>query len=198
LLDLPRVVGTDPTNGLEITAQNGKYGPYLRRGEESRSLPSEESIFTVTVDDAVAIYAQPRTRGRGAPKAPLADLGDDPASGRRVVVKDGRFGPYVTDGEPNATLGRGDDIRHLTLERGLELLAIRRAKLIAEGKPAGKAPRKAAVKKAAPKKAAKKSTKKATAKKATKKAAAKKAAAKETAAKETTIEITGDEVSSRK
>ncbi|KGM09406.1 DNA topoisomerase I, partial [Cellulomonas bogoriensis 69B4 = DSM 16987] len=104
LLALPRVVGTDPESGDEITAQNGRYGPYLKKGTDSRSLPSEEAIFEITLEEALAIYAQPK-RGRGASAAaPLRELGEDPASKKPVVVKDGRFGPYVTDGETNATL----------------------------------------------------------------------------------------------
>ena len=147
LLSLPRVVGTDPGTGEEITAQNGRYGPYLKRGTDSRSLPSEEAMFTVTLEEAVALYAQPK-RGRGAAAAaPLRELGTDSASGKPVVVKDGRFGPYVTDGETNATLRKGDEVESVTLERAAELLAEKRAKGPAK-KPARKAPaRKVAAKK---------------------------------------------------
>ncbi|HYO85129.1 MAG TPA: type I DNA topoisomerase [Dermatophilaceae bacterium] len=127
LLRLPRVVGVDP-EGQEITAQNGRYGPYLKRGTDSRSLASESMIFDVTLEQALAIYAEPKQRGRAAPKPPLADLGVDPATERPVVVRDGRFGPYVTDGEVNATLPRGDDPATLTPERGFQLLADKRAK----------------------------------------------------------------------
>ncbi len=128
LLSLPRVVGTDPATGEEITAQNGRYGPYLKKGADSRSLPSEDAIFDVTVDEALAIYAQPK-RGRGASAtAPLRELGDDPVSNKPVVVKDGRFGPYVTDGETNATLRKDDAVEQITLERAAELLAEKRAK----------------------------------------------------------------------
>ncbi|PKQ32347.1 MAG: type I DNA topoisomerase [Actinobacteria bacterium HGW-Actinobacteria-2] len=129
LLSLPRVVGSD-AEGVEITAQNGRYGPYLKKGTDSRSLTSEDQIFTITLAEAEAIYAQPKTRGRGASSAagPLKELGDDPASGKPVVVKDGRFGPYVTDGETNATLRRTDSVEEITLERAAELLAEKRAK----------------------------------------------------------------------
>ena len=106
LLSLPRVVGVDPADGQEITAQNGRYGPYLKKGTDSRSLASEEQMFTVTLDEALAIYAQPKQRGRRAAQPPLRDLGADPVTGKQVLVKDGRFGPYVTDGETNATLRR--------------------------------------------------------------------------------------------
>jgi len=128
LLSLPRVVGADPESGAEITAQNGRYGPYLKKGTDSRTLPSEEAIFTVTLDEALAIYAQPK-RGRGATAAPpLRELGDDPVSGKPIVVKDGRFGPYVTDGTTNATLRKEDAVEAITPERAQELLAEKRAK----------------------------------------------------------------------
>ncbi|HYP45518.1 MAG TPA: type I DNA topoisomerase [Propionibacteriaceae bacterium] len=127
LMSLPRVVGTD-SDGVEITAQNGRYGPYLKKGTDSRSLTSEEQIFTVTLDEAQAIYAQPKQRGRAAAKPPLKELGPDPVSGAPMVVRDGRFGAYVTDGEFNATLRRGDEIETLTMERAAELLAEKRAK----------------------------------------------------------------------
>ncbi|WP_326598294.1 type I DNA topoisomerase [Streptomyces sp. NBC_01803] len=179
LLSLPRVVGTDPESGQEITAQNGRYGPYLKKGTDSRSLTSEEQLFTVTLDEALSIYAQPKQRGRAAAKPPLKELGEDPVTGQPVVVKDGRFGPYVTDGETNATLRRDDDPETITPERGYELLAEKRAKA-----PAKKtAAKKTAAKKTAAKKAPAKKT---TAKKApTKKTAAKKMAAGETPAGET-------------
>ena len=128
LLSLPRVVGTDPATGEEITAQNGRYGPYLKKGTDSRTLPSEEALFDVTLEGALAIYAQPK-RGRGqAAAAPLRELGNDPTSGKPVVVKDGRFGPYVTDGETNATLRKEDAVESVTLERAAELLAEKRAR----------------------------------------------------------------------
>ena len=127
LLSLPRVVGTDP-EGVEITAQNGRYGPYLKKGTDSRSLTSEEQIFTITTDEALAIYAQPKKRGRAAAKAPLRELGEDPNSKLPIVVKDGRFGPYVTDGKTNATLRKEDSVDQITPERAQELLAEKRAK----------------------------------------------------------------------
>lgn len=126
LLSLPRVVGVDP-DGVEITAQNGRYGPYLKRGTDSRTLPSEEAIFTTTLEEALAIYAQPK-RGRGATAAPpLRELGEDPTSGKPIVVKDGRFGPYVTDGETNRTLPRDVTPETITREQAVELLAEKRA-----------------------------------------------------------------------
>lgn len=176
LMSLPRVVGTD-AEGVEITAQNGRYGPYLKKGTDSRSLETEDQLFTITLDEALAIYAQPKQRGRAAAKPPLKELGTDPVSERPVVVKDGRFGPYVTDGETNATLRTGDSVEDITPERGYELLAEKRAK-----GPAKKTAKKAPAKKTAAKKtAAKKTTtaKKTAAKKTT---TAKTASAKTTAA----------------
>ncbi|MGI8645007.1 MAG: type I DNA topoisomerase, partial [Nocardioides sp.] len=164
LLSLPRVVGED-AEGMEITAQNGRYGPYLKKGADSRSLTTEDQLFTVSLDEALAIYAQPKQRGRAAAAPPLKELGNDPVSGQPVVVKAGRFGEYVTDGEYNATLRKDDSVEAITLERAAELLADRR-----ERGPAQKT--------------AKKSAKK-SGKKATKKTAAKKTAAKKTAAKAT-------------
>ncbi|MCH0572992.1 type I DNA topoisomerase [Streptomyces sp. MUM 136J] len=176
LMSLPRVVGTD-ADGQEITAQNGRYGPYLKKGTDSRSLQSEEQIFTITLEEALAIYAQPKQRGRAAAKPPLKELGEDPVSGKPVVVKDGRFGPYVTDGETNATLRSGDSVEAVTPERGFELLAEKRAK-----GPAKKTAKKAAAKKTttAKKTAAKKTTS------AAKKTTAKKTTAKKTTAKKAT------------
>jgi DNA topoisomerase-1 len=127
LMSLPRVVGTD-VDGVEITAQNGRYGPYLKKGSDSRSLEGEDQIFSITLDEAQAIYAQPKQRGRAAAKPPLKELGADPVSGRPMLIKEGRFGPYVTDGEINATLRRGDEIETITSERAAELLADKRAK----------------------------------------------------------------------
>jgi DNA topoisomerase I len=158
LLSLPRVVGTD-AEGVEITAQNGRYGPYLKKGTDSRSLTSEDQLLAITIDEALAIYAQPKQRGRAAAAPPLKELGPDPVSGAPLVVKSGRFGDYVTDGEYNATLRKDDTVEAITLERAAELLAERRAK-----GPAKKAA----------KRGAKKTTKKSTAKKSTKRAAAKK------------------------
>ncbi|MGH3936284.1 MAG: type I DNA topoisomerase [Pseudonocardiaceae bacterium] len=130
LLSLPRLVGTDPETGQEITAQNGRYGPYLKKGTDSRSLADEEQIFTVTLDEAHKIYAEPKRRGRqAAAKPPLRELAPDPVTGKPIVVKEGRFGPYVTDGEGvNASLRKGDSVETLTDERASELLAEKRAK----------------------------------------------------------------------
>ncbi|WEV76780.1 type I DNA topoisomerase [Janibacter cremeus] len=179
LLSLPRVVGTvtetktaeDGTETqveVEVTAQNGRYGPYLKKGTDSRSMETEEQIFTITLEEAMALYAQPKRRGRAA-KPPLKEFGEDPASGKAVIVKDGRFGPYVTDGETNATLRREDDPETITAERAFELLADKRAK--------GPSTRK---------KSAKKSTKKTAKKTTAKKTGTKKAATKKTAAKKST------------
>jgi DNA topoisomerase-1 len=148
LLSLPRVVGADPQSGEEITAQNGRYGPYLKRGTDSRSLATEDQMFTITLDEALKIYAEPKRRGRqGAAVPPLRELGNDPASGKPMVIKDGRFGPYVTDGETNASLRKADDVASITDERAAELLADRRARGPAK-KPARKTTRKAPAKKA--------------------------------------------------
>lgn len=186
LMSLPRVVGAD-AEGQEITAQNGRYGPYLKKGTDSRSLQTEDQLFTITLEEALQIYAQPKQRGRAAAKPPLKELGTDPVSEKPVVVKDGRFGPYVTDGETNATLRSGDSVEEITPERGFELLAEKRAKgpakKTAKKAPAKKAPAKKAT--AAKKSAAKKTTtaaKKTTAKKTT--ATAKKAAAAKTASED--------------
>jgi DNA topoisomerase-1 len=172
LLSLPRVVGDD--DGVEITAQNGRYGPYLRKGTDSRSLPSEESLFTVTLDEARAIFAQPKQRRGRVAKPPLAELGAHPESGVPVRVLDGRFGPYITDGSVNASVPRGTDPESVTLEQAVELLRERAAR--------------APAKRTAKKTTARKSTaKKATAKKSTaKKATAKKSAAKKAPAKRAT------------
>jgi DNA topoisomerase-1 len=127
LLSLPRTLSAP--DGAEIQVANGRYGPYVKKGSETRSLAAEEQLFTVTAEEALALLAQPKERrGRGQAKPPLKDLGPDPVSGKAIVVKDGRFGPYVTDGETNATLRRGDDPESVTIERALELLAERRAK----------------------------------------------------------------------
>ncbi|WP_378736362.1 type I DNA topoisomerase [Nocardia brasiliensis] len=183
LLSLPRVVGVDPASGEEITAQNGRYGPYLKKGTDSRSLTSEDQIFDVTLEEALKIYAEPKRRGRQASAAaPLRELGNDSASGQPMVIKDGRFGPYVTDGETNATLRKGDEIESITPERAMELLADRRAR--------GPVKKKAAAKKAPAKKTAAKKTaaKKATAAKSTTtKTVAKKTAAKKAATKKTGV-----------
>ncbi len=124
LLSLPRVVGE--IDGQQVTAQNGRYGPYVKKGTDSRSLENEEQLFTVTVEQAQQLFAQPKSRSRKAAAAPLRELGVDPASEKPVVVKEGRFGPYVTDGETNASLRKGDAVEEITIERAAELLAARR------------------------------------------------------------------------
>jgi DNA topoisomerase-1 len=148
LLSLPRVVGADPADGQEITALNGRYGPYLKKGDDTRSLDSEEQLFTVDLATALRLFAEPkRGRNQRASTAPLRELGEDPVSGSAVVVKEGRFGPYVTDGSTNASLRKGDTVEAITIERAAELLEDRRAKLAST--PGKKRPNK---KKAAPKK----------------------------------------------
>jgi DNA topoisomerase-1 len=179
LLTLPRVLGTDPADGEEIIAQNGRYGPYLKKGSDSRSLASEDQLFTVTLDEALALFAQPKARRGQRSAEPLRTLGNDPASGQPVAVKEGRFGPYVTDGTANASLRKGDTVEDITLERAAELLAERR--LRTDGRPVKKAAKrvtkkaapakKAAAKKAAPAKKAGPVKKAATAKKAGRKRA---------------------------
>ncbi|MCJ7726274.1 MAG: DNA topoisomerase, partial [Acidimicrobiia bacterium] len=136
LLTLPRVVGSDPGTGEEIAALNGRYGPYVKRGTETRSLETEEHIFSITLPEAVDLLAQPKRRGGRTAAAPLRELGADPATGCKVVVKDGRFGPYVTDGTVNASLTKDDSVTEISVERASELLAARRVKLEAQGKPA--------------------------------------------------------------
>jgi DNA topoisomerase-1 len=163
LLSLPRVVGTDPESGEEITAQNGRYGPYLKKGTDSRSIDSEEKLLSIDLDEALAIYAQPKQRGRAAAAPPLKELGNDPVSGQPVVVKSGRFGEYVTDGEYNATLRKDDSVADVTLERAAELLAERRAR--GPAKKAAKRGARKTAKKAPARKTAKKSAAKKTAKK---------------------------------
>ncbi|MDY6214602.1 MAG: type I DNA topoisomerase [Schaalia hyovaginalis] len=128
LLALPREVGTDPATGEVITAQNGRYGPYLKKGSDSRTLASEDLIFSISLQEALEVYAQPKTRGRGTAKPPLREFGEDPVSGKKVTVKDGRFGPYITDGETNVTVPRAETVEDLTQERAFELLADKRAK----------------------------------------------------------------------
>ena len=169
LLSLPRVVGQDP-EGVDITAQNGRYGPYLKKGTDSRSLETEEQIFTVTLEQALEIFAQPkRRRGQAAARGPLRELGQDPATDKPVVIKDGRFGPYVTDGQTNVTVPRSEDPATITAERAFELLADKRAK--------GPAKKRTTRKTTAKKTTAKKTT-------ATKKTAAKTATSKASASKE--------------
>jgi DNA topoisomerase-1 len=174
LMSLPRVVGVD-SDGVEVTSQNGRYGPYLRRGTDSRTLTSESQIFDITMEEALAIYAQPKQRGRGAPAEPLATYGKDPVSGVEITLREGRFGLYVTDGETNASLRVGDSPENLTVERAQELLADRR-----ERGPVKKRAKKAAAKKPSTKKVATKKT-------AAKKTAAKKITAKKTATKKAAV-----------
>ena len=171
LLSLPRVVGIDG-DGVEVVVANGRYGPYVKKADETRSLAAEEQLFTLTLDEARAVLAQPKQfgRSRAAPAPPLRELGNDPDTDKPIVVKDGRFGPYVTDGETNASLRKGDTVEGITVERASELLQIRRDTAPTKAKRGTK---KAAAKKKAP-------AKKASAKK---KAPAKKAAAKKTVIK---------------
>ena len=171
LLSLPRVVGQD-AEGVDITAQNGRYGPYLKKGTDSRSIESEEQIFTITLEEAEKIFAQPKTRGRRAAKPPLKEFGTDPNSEKPVVLKDGRFGPYVTDGTTNATLRKDDTVEGITAERAFQLLAEKRAK--------GPAKKKTTTRKTTARKTTAKSTasKTSTAKKTTAKSTAKSSAKK--------------------
>ena len=127
LLDLPRTVGVDPESGVPITAQNGRYGPYLKKGTDSRTLASEQQLFDITLEEALAVYAQPKYGARGASSA-LKEFEADPVSGKPIKLKDGRFGPYVTDGETNATIPRGEDAMEVTFERAVQLIADKRAK----------------------------------------------------------------------
>jgi len=174
LLALPRTVGIDPADGREITAQNGKFGPYLQKVDadgkkDSRSLTTEEQLLTASLDEALALFAQPKLRRGQVAKPPMRDLSVDSVSGKPMVIKDGRFGPYVTDGETNASLRKSDDVDSITDERAMELLADRRER--------------GPVKKTAAKKTAEKPTAK---KSAAKKAGARKAPAKKAAAKKST------------
>ena len=169
LLSLPRTVGVDPADGVEITAQNGRYGPYIKKGTDSRSLESEEQLFTITLERALEIFAEPKRRRGQTASAPLREVGVDPVSEKPVVLKEGRFGPYVTDGDTNASLRKGDDPESITIERAAELLQIRREAGPAKkssarkrGRPQGDRPRRrrrarprqeGAAKKAAAKKA---------------------------------------------
>jgi DNA topoisomerase I len=157
LLSIPREVGE--LDGEPVLAYNGKFGPYLKKGTDSRSLPSEEDLLTVTIEQAKELFAQPKPRGRGraAAAAPLRELGDDPNSKKPVVVKEGRFGPYVTDGETNASLRKGDTVEEITIERAAELLAERRERAPAPKKTTRKAPAKKAPAKTPAKKPAAKS-----------------------------------------
>ena len=148
LLSLPRVVGVDPSDEQEITVQNGRYGPYLKKGTDSRTIASEDLIFAITLDEALAIYAQPKQRGRRAAAPPMRDLGIDPSTSKPVVIKEGRFGPYITDGETNATVPSSADPMTLSVDRAFDLLAAKRA--------AGPTPKKVTAKKTTAKKTARK------------------------------------------
>jgi DNA topoisomerase-1 len=172
LLSLPRVVGADPADGVVITTQNGRYGPYLTKDKDSRSLPDEDSIFSLTIEEALVILAQPKQRRGQAAAKPAVIVGVDPSTNREVQLKEGRFGPYVTDGETNASLRRADDPATISIDRAADLLAERRAKDASDPKKV----KKAAAKKAPAKKTAAKKT-------AAKKTAAKKTTAKKAAAK---------------
>jgi DNA topoisomerase-1 len=167
LLDLPRVVGDDPESGEPITAQNGKFGPYLKKGTDTRSITSEDLIFEIDLPGALELFAQPKYGARRASSA-LKEFEADPESGKPIRIKDGRFGAYVTDGVTNATIPKGETVEEVDFERAVQLLADKRAK-----GPA--APRKTVAKKAPAKKPAAK-------KPAAKKAPVKKAAASKTAA----------------
>jgi DNA topoisomerase I len=179
LLSLPRAVGQDPESGEPIEALNGRYGPYIRKGSDTRSLGDEEQIFTVTLEEALRLFAEPKRRGRQAAAPPLRELGNDPVSGKPIVLKSGRYGFYVTDGETNASLRErdGDTVDGITPERAAELLQARR--------DAGPSTGKRSAKKATKKKAAAKKT-------TAKKAAAKKAPAKKAAAKKSAPSPDGD------
>jgi DNA topoisomerase-1 len=139
LLSLPRVVGADPETGVDITVQNGKFGPYLLKGKESRSLGSEDQIFSVTLDEAIELYKQPKYGARRTAATPLREFGEDPASQGAVTIKTGQFGAYVTDTFVNATIPKDDNIEDMTADRAFELLSIRREKL---GLEPGQAPAK--------------------------------------------------------
>jgi DNA topoisomerase-1 len=161
LLRLPRTLGVDPTDGTEIQANSGRYGPYIVKAKDFRSIDTEEQLLTITLDDAVRIFAQPKVFKRGgarnmAAAGPLREFGTDPVSERAVVAKDGRFGIYITDGETNASIGKGDHIEEVSPERAFELLAIRREQVLAKGGPAVKksAAKRAPAKKSAAKKSA--------------------------------------------
>jgi DNA topoisomerase-1 len=161
LLQLPRTLGVDPSDGVTITANNGRYGPYVQKGKDFRNITNEEQLLTITLDQALEIFSQPKVFRRGgatnmAAKGPLREFGNDPASGRPVVAKDGKFGVYVTDGETNASLSKGDRLEAMPPERAYELLAVRREAIIEKGGAPAKqarATKKAAAKKSAPRKA---------------------------------------------
>ena len=187
LLSLPRTVGTDPSDQEVIEAQNGRYGPYLRKGKDTRSLESEDQIFSITLEEALKLFAQPK-RGRGRSAAVVKEFGEDPKTGKQLSLKEGRYGPYVTDGETNASLPRGESPADMTLERAAQLVAEKRAK--------GPSKTTRSRKKTTRKKSTRKKT---TAKKtAAKKTAAKKTAAKKTAAKKTAAKKTAAKKSTAK
>jgi DNA topoisomerase-1 len=155
LLTLPRTLGE--IDGKPVTVQNGRYGPYVKQGSESRSLESEDQMFTITMDEATALLAQPKPRGRAARAAaapPLRELGEDSATGKPIVLREGRFGPYVTDGETNASLRKGDAVESITPQRAIELLAERRAAAPAPKRKAGTRSTKTAATKAGSRRAA--------------------------------------------
>ena len=170
LLTLPRTLGIDPADGATVFANNGRYGPYVQKDRDFRNLQNEDQLFTVTLEDALQIFAQPKVFRRGgqnmAAKGPLREFGTDPVSERPVLARDGKFGVYVTDGETNASIGKGDRIEDMLPERAYELLAIRREQVASKGGTTTRAARKAPAKKAPAKKSA------------AKKSAAKKSAAK--------------------
>ena len=155
-------MGVDPSDGVAIVANNGRYGPYVQKDKDFRNIDSEHQLLTITLDEAVHIFQQPKSFRRGgganlAAKGPLREFGTDPVSSRAVVAKDGKFGVYVTDGETNASLSKGDRLEAMLPERAYELLAIRREAILEKGGPAAKkvaATKKAAAKKAAPAKKA--------------------------------------------
>jgi DNA topoisomerase I len=172
LLTLPRILGE--VDGFEVVASNGRYGPYVKRGSDTRSIDNEEQLLTISLQQALDVLAQPKPRGqRAAAAGPLRELGVDPANQKPIVVRDGRFGPYVTDGETNATLRKGDDVAAITLERASELLADKRARGPAPKKVAARKPAKKTATKTASKAGTKTAAKKTGARKSAKKAAAK-------------------------
>src|SRR6185369_15677312 len=141
-------VGVDPSDGVPIVANNGRYGPYIQKGKDYRNITSEEQLLEITLPQALEIFAMPKVYKRGgspAAKGPLREFGNDPVSGRPVAAKDGKFGVYVTDGETNASLSKGDRLDAMPSERAYELLAIRREAIIEKGGAPG---RKAAATKA--------------------------------------------------
>jgi DNA topoisomerase-1 len=194
LLQLPRLLGEDPTDGVAIYANNGRYGPYVQKEKDYRNIDSEDQLLQITLGEALAIFSQPKVYKRGggnmAAKGPLRELGTDPVSERAVVAKDGKFGVYVTDGETNASLGKGDRLEAMAPERAYELLAIRREAIIAKGGPTAK---KRATKKKATKKKAPAKKKAATKKPAAKKVAVEKAPAMKPAAKPVITDLAADD-----